>query len=321
MKSNTKRKAKFHKYGKSLILLPFVLILFFVISKWTTKDTVVPVDPVAIEVKELLPKSAEIQKTPELNMVFVEGGSFMMGCTNEQGDDCKLDERPAHQVTVPNFYIGKYRVTNQEFVPFLNAKGNNEEGNGLWVKLDGNSGKVSCGIKKTNGNYLVKPGHEKLPMIYVSWYGARAYADWLKSTTGKNYRLPSESEWEYAARGGKKTQSYKFAGSDIAEEVGWNWNNSEDHTHPVGSAKKGNELGIYDMSGNVQDWVEDCYSSDYNETPIDGSAFVDGKCSTRVLRSCGWDYKALYCRISDRTYNYPKNRSEIIGFRLVYSEH
>ena len=258
----------------------------------------------------------------QLEMIYIEGGSFTMGCTKEQGGDCDSNEKPAHEVTVPSFYMGKYIVTNEDFVPFLNAKGNQEEGGVSWVDLAGEYNKISCGIQQLNGKFLVKSGHERLPMIYVSWYGARAYAAWLRSRTGKNYRLPSEAEWEYAARGGQKSKGYKYAGSNTLSEVAWYYENSDGQTHKVGSAPKGNELGLYDMSGNVWEWTADCYNDSYNGAPKDGSAWTDedGKCSYRVLRGGSWSFNARSCRTSYRNYGEPSNRFDSIGFRLVHSQ-
>lgn len=317
MKNNLNQNYAPHKYGKFLLLLPLILILFFVINKWTADKTDIPDDPLAIQVKELLPNLAKIQKTPELNMVYIQGGSFTMGCTSEQGDDCRDNMKPAHQVTVQSFNIGKYEITNEDFVPFMNAKGNLKVGGVPWVNLEGRYRKVSCGIMKTNGEFVVKPGHEKLPMIYVSWYGAQAYAVWLKSKTGKNYRLPSESEWEYAARGGRETKEYKYAGSNKLTEVAWYKDNSDGLTHEAGTTGKGNELGLYDMSGNVWEWTGDYYTDNYNEIP---EVKIDERWTYRVLRGGGWYNGPKHCQTANRLNVWPNDRKDFMGFRLVYSQ-
>ena len=253
-------------------------------------------------------------------MVYIPGGTFRMGCTEDQdGDECKKNEKPAHQVTISDFYMGKYEVTNEEFLPFLIANGNQEEGGKAWVNLEGSFKKVSCGILQTNGKFMVKPGHEKLPMIYVSWYGARAYAAWLSTKTGKKYRLPSEAEWEYAARGGRKNQRSRYAGSNDLEEVAWYDANSNDQTHKVGT-KKGNELDLYDMTGNVGEWIEDCWNISYDGAPKDGAAWTEGKCSYRVFRGGSWGSFADYSRLVDRLSYTLVSRYNTIGFRVVHNK-
>ena len=253
-------------------------------------------------------------------MVSVMGGSFIMGCTSEQGGDCEQNEQPAHEVKIPGFYISKYEITNEEFVSFLNVKGNQTEGGVSWINLEGSYKKVSCGIKKENGKFLSKSGQNKLPVVYVSWYGAQAYGAWLKSKTGKNYRLPSEAEWEFAARGGRSSNGFKYAGSDNLGEVAWSRENANKTTHHVGSVAKGNELGLYDMSGNISEWTADCYNESYEITPKDGSINSSGDCASRVNRGGSWYNSAQFCRVSIRNSNRPNSRDYNLGFRIVYNQ-
>jgi len=168
---------------------------------------------------------------PTPQMILVKGGSFQMG------GDGEYYGKPVHPVTVSDFYMGKYEVTNEEYVAFLNEEGNQEEGGVTWVKLDGKYGKVECGIAKEGDRFVVKPGQEKLPMIYVSWYGARAYAKWLSRKTGKSFRLPTEAEWEYAARGGSQSKGFISAGSNEWDEVARYYANYGSKTHQVGQKK------------------------------------------------------------------------------------
>jgi len=145
-----------------------------------------------------------------IEMVQISGGTFQMG--SNDGED---DEKPIHSVTVNDFYIGKYEVTNAEFAAFLNVKGNQEEGGTTWLEIESSN----CLIEKSNGDFKARTRYENHPVIYVSWYGAKAYCKWLSETTQQNYRLPTEAEWEYAAKGGNKSNGYKYSGSDNVDEV------------------------------------------------------------------------------------------------------
>ena len=219
-------------------------------------------------------------------MVFVKGGNFQMG---SESSDAGSDEKPIHSVTLDDFYISKYEITNAQFCKFLNEKGNKEEGEVTWLDLEGNYKTEKCRIQKNGSTFTVETGYENYPVIYVSWYGAKAYCEWAGG------RLPTEAEWEYAAKGGNKSKNYKYAGSDNIDEVAWYTKNSydkgEDHadygTHIVGS-KKPNELEIYDMTGNVWEWCSDWYGSDYyaNSPSSNPKGASDG--SYRVDRGGSW---------------------------------
>ena len=151
-----------------------------------------------------------------IEMVFVQGGTFMMGATPEQGGDCHDDEKPAHQVTLSEYSIGKYEVTQ-----------------GQWKE-----------VMSDNPSYF--KGDDNLPVENVSWGDVQEFIRKLNKKTGESYRLPTEAEWEYAARGGSQSREYKYSGSNNVNDVAWYWDNSEGKTHPVGT-KEANELGIYDM--------------------------------------------------------------------------
>ena len=260
--------------------------------------------------------------------VLVQGDTFTMGCTKEQEPYCNDDEKPAHKVQVSTFRMGKYEVTNEQFAAFLNEKGNREEEGYEWVDLEGDYNGVVCGIEEIKGQFQAKKGLEKHPMIYVSWYGARAYAQWLSEKTGQNWRLPTEAEWEFAARGGQKRQYHIYAGSNDIEAVAWYRENSYDKgekhpdygTHPVGQ-KAPNELGIYDMSGNVWEWVEDCWHDNYQNAPEQANPWVErdkGDCTVRVLRGGSWNSFASSTRVSGRTYVVVLSYGNFSnGFRLV----
>ena len=199
-----------------------------------------------------------------------------------QGND---NERPQHYGTLPSFRIGKYPITQSQYMAVM---GNNPSHfqNGL--------------------------DH---PVEQISWEEAQAFCKVLARHTGQKVRQPSEAEWEYAARGGNKSKGYIYAGSNKIDEVAWYNKNSNNETHAVGQ-KKGNELGIHDMSGNVWEWCEDEFHNDYNGAPVNGSAWIrDGH--DRMLRGGSWDFNSVYCRSASRFRHNVDNRFYYIGFRVV----
>ena len=159
-------------------------------------------------------------------------------------------------------------------------------------------------------------GRGSQPVINVSWEDAVAYASWLSRRTGETYRLLSEAEWEYAARAGSQAR-WSF-GEDESRLGNFAWfsSNSGSRTQPVGG-KTANGFGLYDMHGNVWEWVEDCYEAGYSEQPSDGSAFTKSSCSDRVFRGCSWYVTPRYLRYADRIRNTPGYRGDILGFRLA----
>ena len=267
------------------------------------------------------PLSAQQAVEVEPALVFVEGGDFSMGCTTEQYSQCISDEKPAVRVQLPDFWIGKYEVTNAQYAEFLTQAGNQMEGNAAWYSIN----KYALIDEIEEGVYQPRQGFEDYPVTNVSWYGAKAYTTWLSTQTNQCYRLPTEAEWEYAARGGQKSESYVFCGSDVLEEVAWfsdfaadsktGWSFKLDKgTHPVGQ-KKPNELGLHDMSGNVSEWCEDVYENRY-EAGIDPTGPKYG--SLRVLRGGSWDNRADACRVSARNFSQHVSRFSVNkGFRVV----
>jgi formylglycine-generating enzyme required for sulfatase activity len=220
-----------------------------------------------------------------IEMVAVEGGTFTMGCTAEQGSDCFDYEKPSHSVTVSSFCIGKYEVTQAQ-----------------WVSVMG-----------SNPSYFKG---DDLPVEQVSWDDVQAFITKLNTQTGKQYRLPTEAEWEYAARGGAQSKGYKYSGSSDVGAVAWYSSNSGSATHAVGG-KQENELGIHDMSGNVWEWCSDWYG-EYSSSPLtDPTGPTSG--SYRVGRGGHWNNAAAYCRVAYRDYISPSNRSSYFGFRLACS--
>ncbi len=222
----------------------------------------------------------------ELEMVYVKGGTFMMGATEEQGDDAYDDEYPVHEVTLTDYYIGKYVVTQ-----------------GLWKAVMG-----------SNPSYFQKG--DDYPVEQVSWNDIQTFLTKLNQMTGKKYALPTEAQWEYAARGGVKSKGYKYSGGDNIDEVAWYWGNSEEKysTSPVGK-KSPNELGIYDMSGNVLEWCSDGYNSYSSRAQTNPTGPSTG--SYRVIRGGSWNFNAGYCRVSNRDSYSPGIRSNGLGFRVA----
>ena len=228
---------------------------------------------------------AETIKGLNLQMVYVEGGTFTMGATPEQGSDAESDEKPAHKVTLSSYYIGKFEVTQAQWRTIMGKNPSNFTG-------DNN------------------------PVEKVSWHEAQEFCQKLSSLTGKNYRLPTEAEWEYAARGGNKSKGYKYSGSNTIGDVAWYTSNSGSKTHPVGQ-KQPNELGIYDMSGNVYEWCSDWYSSSYYSSSPQTNPTGPTRGSRRVYRGGSWYNGAYYCRVSYRGNDYPGDRYNGMGFRIV----
>ncbi|MDZ7879931.1 MAG: SUMF1/EgtB/PvdO family nonheme iron enzyme [Saprospiraceae bacterium] len=205
-------------------------------------------------------------------------------------------------------------MTNEQFVQFLNEKGNQKEEDTEWLKLGEGD---YYDIEEIKGRFTIKNGHEKMPVRNVNWYAATAYCQWLSEKTGKKYRLPTEAEWEYAARGGNQSKGYKYSGSNTLGEVAWYDENSDSKTHAVGTTKKGNELGIYDMSGNVWEWCSDWFG-DYKsvaQTNPKGEA----KGSYRVHRGGSWRDYSGNCRAANRGNDTPAYRDDGLGFRVCYS--
>ena len=209
--------------------------------------------------------------------------TFTMGATSEQGSDADSDEKPTHSVTLSGYYIGKYEVTQE-----------------LWEAVMG-----------SNPSYFKG---DNLPVERVSWNDVQEFLRKLNAMTGKRYRLPTEAEWEFAARGGNSSRGYKYSGSNNIDNVAWYTDNSGSRTHAVGT-KSPNELGIYDMSGNVWEWCQDWYGSYSSSSQRNPQGSNSG--SNRVDRGGSWLSTAWDCRVSDRYSDTPGNRSSYLGFRLA----
>ena len=220
------------------------------------------------------------------DMMYVKGGTFTMGATSEQGSEADSDEKPTHSVTLSSFYICKYEVTQA-----------------LWKAVMGSNPSSFKG--------------DNLPVETVSWDDCQTFIRKLNALTGKNFRLPTEAEWEFAARGGNNSRGYKYAGSNNIGDVAWYDNNSGSKTHVVGT-KSPNELGIYDMSGNVWEWCQDWFGSYSSASQTNPTGASSG--SLRLLRGGGWYGSAGLCRSSYRYNGAPGRRDFSSGLRLVLSQ-
>lgn len=298
--------------------LKHILIAVFIFAGYTAEAQVVPVGarnkktaPVRAVKKNTAPSSMNING---VQMVYVQGGSFTMG--NNNGSN---DEKPAHGVTLSSFYLAKYELTVGEFRKFINATGyqTTAETQGwseLWTGKDWDKRNGVTWQDDANGNRR-PPGEDNHPVTHISFDDADNYCAWLSAQTGKLYRLPTEAEWEYAARGGNKPKSYNNTTAYNMDAIAWYEKNSGGSTHPVGQ-KQPNELGIYDMMGNVSEWCSD-WSDDgyYKNSPSDNpQGPADG--TKRVRRGGIWnsDNKKFTLRMDSGV-----NAGNINGLRLALS--
>jgi len=249
-------------------------------------------DSGAIAVFDLYVASGAIQpvhlkllfKEPE--MVLIPAGTFQMG------SDDDATAKPVHTVSVKSFYMGKYEVTFEEYDKFCNATGRSKPDDEGW-------------------------GRGKRPVINVSWYDAKAYVKWLSEQTGKEYRLPTEAQWEYACRAGTTTKYWW--GNEIGKNnancdgCGSQWDNKQ--TAPVGSFKP-NPFGLYDVSGNVWEWLEDKWQTNYDGAPSDGSARMSGDSNLHLLRGGSWDYHDNSLLCAERPWSGSTDGSYGRGLRL-----
>lgn len=215
-------------------------------------------------------------------MVRVDGGTFLMGSNDPEA---ARNEKPVHMVTLSDFSIGKHEVTQ-----------------GLWKAVMGSS----------NSHFV---GDDR-PVENVSWDEAQQFIGKLNELTGKNYRLPSEAEWEYAARGGNQSKAYSYSGSNDINTVGWIFNNSENMTHAAGT-KTPNELGIHDMSGNVWEWCQDYFDKGYYSTSPNTNPKGPAKGNFRVFRGGSMHNYSRNCRPTYRGGGNPSSRRNYLGFRLA----
>ena len=224
-------------------------------------------------------------KGVDFNVVYVEGGTFLMGATDEMSNPNE-DEKPVRQVTLSSYYIGQTEVTQA-----------------LWTAVMGSNPSLSVG--------------DDLPVEQVTWNDCQKFIQKLNSLTDKHFRLPTEAEWEYAARGGKKSRGYQYSGSKNLPDVAWFKTNSVDKTHPVGT-KLFNELALYDMSGNVWEWCQDWYGDYSSTSQMNPKGPSSG--TRRVIRGGSWTAYPRECRSSYRGTDKPDSMYKNLGLRLALSE-
>lgn len=306
----------------------------------------------SVDKESLIDIDEVIQTFYPRQMVLVKAGTFMMGNTRNDSEGSKW-EKPVHEVALTYDYeIGKYEVMNTEFLEFLNEAWVSSDG-----KLNGNividmdsdyCSFVYTSSNKTNEWFTLSKEYTKNhPVHSVTWWGGIEYCNWLSEKKGltkaydkkgnlldkygnktedisevEGYRLPTEAEWEYAARGGHKSRGdYKYAGSNNIDTVAWYEDNSNGETHGV-SRKKQNELGLYDMSGNVREWCQDYYSTVsnfYKKSPRKNPVNLGGiiKPLFRVFRGGCWGHDAEDCRVASRYSHSPGYSDNGVGLRIA----
>jgi len=240
----------------------------------------------------------------------IAAGCFQMGCVPQDTDCMYAWEIPRHAVNVLAFEMMQTEVTNEMYAAFLNDHGNDCGG----YECVGNAVQLS----ESGGVWNVDPGYELYPVSDVTWYGAKAFCELFE----KNVRLPSEAEWEYAARAGTKTIYSCGDDKSCLDDIAWYGDNSDGHSHPV-AEKEANDFGLYDMLGNVWEWNQDCWHPDYTGAPDDGSAWEDDNCyhSSHIMRGGSWysdNIQGLVdWRASVRGHMRPDKNVSYVGFRCV----
>lgn len=219
----------------------------------------------------------------DFNIVSVEGGTFTMGSA-EGAEGAENDEYPAHIVTVDNFGIGETEVTQE-----------------LWKAVMGNNPSGYTDMSQ-------------LPVESVTWFDCQTFIEKLNELTGEKFRMPTEAEWEYAARGGKHSKGYIYSGSDTLSLVGWYKENGGERPQPV-KMKRPNELGLYDMSGNMWEWCNDWYDTYSTDAQVNPQGPSEGR--SRVVRGGSWLIDAPLCRPADRSFGAPRGGGCIVGLRLA----
>ncbi len=252
-------------------------------------------------------------------MIRVEGGTFQMG-----SNDGEKNEVPIHQVKLRSFYLGETEVTIAQFRAFVEESGYvtdaEKNGNSVLVKTHGglikNANLRSFNWRTDDKGHTRPTSEGDHPVSIVTWNDALKYCEWLSIKTGKKFRLPTEAEWEYVARGGKQVSTTLISKKSDDLTDGWLESNSRGNTHPVG-IRIANPLGFKDIIGNVREWCYDCYFSNYKSAPIDGTQWQQANCGFRVIRGGSWSDKPKNATVSIRFNASPDSREDNIGFRVA----
>ncbi|NLK62292.1 MAG: formylglycine-generating enzyme family protein [Fusobacteria bacterium] len=287
-------------------------------------------------------ETTKIDKMIKKNFILVNSGSYEMGSNKNE-----FDEKPVHNVTVNSFFIGKYPILSKEYIEFLNNDKIDSNGNFNGKKLISLKDN-DCPIKYQDSSFIFKGSkiakEDNTPVVKISWWGAIAYCNWLSKKENLpvaydiesgdlldfngnitndiskvlGYRLPTEAEWEFAAKGGNNSKNTKFSGSNNLNEVGWASTSSNRLTGISSIGKKeSNELGIYDMSGNVWEWCQDWYYDEAYNTHSNINPIYNVKTDLKVRRGGSWVNESDECRIQNRFKNNPSSFGRALGFRVV----
>ena len=227
-----------------------------------------------------------------MKMIWVDGGTFKMGSKNGESY-----ERPVHDVTLDGYWIAETEVTQAQWEAVM----------GTTIQQQREKSEYDWGLVGVGDNY---------PMYYVNYDEAKEFCSRLSSATGRKYTLPTEAQWEYAARGGKGATTYTYSGSNSFGSVAWYDGNSGDSTHPV-KGKTPNQLGLYDMSGNVYEWCLDYYDSNYYSSSPKTNPSNRSRSDYRVVRGGSWRSSESGCRVASRGFDFPSSRDGYSGFRVV----
>lgn len=266
----------------------------------------------------------ENESSLDINMVYVEGGTFQMGTNKDKYRE--IDEENVHLVKLDDFYIGKTEITIAQFAKFVeetNYKTDAEIKGRSYIWDD----EKALMVEKENVNWrcnelgelINENDYSYYPVVYISWQDATAFCNWLSEKTGKKYSLPTEAQWEYAARGGRYSKGYMYSGSKKIKKVAWYWDDSQREEHPVSNLLP-NELGIHDMSGNVYEWCYDWYEATYsteNQENPEGPENEKSKLFRRVIRGGSWATTKNFCRVTNRDSGNPNLGTSTSGFRII----
>ena len=287
-KDNAKKQTKRKRVKWEIIVVPLLVLAVVIALGIVVLCSTEPNTP-SIEPIESYDRIFVID-TIEFKMVYVQGGTFTMGATSEQGNEAFDDERPTHSVTLSSYYIGETEVTQA-----------------LWQAVMG----TNPSLNNQGGNF---------PVEGIGYDGCKKFIRKLNTLTGQSFRLPTEAEWEYAARGGNKSRGYKYSGSNDVNSVAWYVDNSSNHTHEV-KGKLSNELGLYDMSGNVWEWCNDLYdyyTSNAQTNPKGpGPGQTSAYAEINQFRGGCYRYRSRFCRVSSRSNYTPPMSESFVGFRLA----